>query len=562
MSSTTVVVEVACTAPRSDWLELSCLLCSFLRHYASDGCDAAHAELSSLFAPGRCIPLTAWTLAEATMPAISSLLQRVVRSMRVCDMCDFYPPKDGGDAGTRNSSSAAAYASGVEEISFVPILYTLHSGDAVDDPSREAHPGRGCHDDDNGANPPPCSILLLPHESLDGLWESLYYGDSLTDSARLKVDLVEYVRTALTFSLAGVDPHAIVWNRLVLLHGPPGTGKTSLCKALAQKLAIRLGHLFPYGARLIEVNAHSLFSRWFSESGKQVMQLFRHIVQLASDERGLVCVLIDEVESLAAARQSAMKGNEPTDSIRVVNTLLTQIDHLIRFNNVLVLATSNLTDAIDEAFLDRVDKKIFLGPPGLKARTAMLYSGVVELLRSRLVCVDQDSQHQPNVVRDDTSTCTLGFTPHYFEEVLLPECAAACIIRIADLCVDLNGRMLRKLPFLAYGACVSSRREFRVQYASTLSLSLSKTCASEQKILQPTSASLYGNVNPDLEHGRSGNLHIKVTETSIEEETNEEPANSGLAKKYLEAFPVLPLSVFLDFLSKAARKVTRGDAES
>ena len=78
------------------------------------------------------------------------------------------------------------------------------------------------------------------------------------------------------------------------MHGPPGTGKTSLCKALAQKLAIRFGHRFPQGL-LIEVNAHSLFSKWFSESGKLVAKLFAKITEMVEDPECLVFVLIDEV---------------------------------------------------------------------------------------------------------------------------------------------------------------------------------------------------------------------------------------------------------------------------
>jgi hypothetical protein len=55
--------------------------------------------------------------------------------------------------------------------------------------------------------------------------------------------------------------------------------KTSVCKALAQKLAVRLAHRYS-SCSLIEINAHSLFSRWFSESGKLVSRLFAHIGEL------------------------------------------------------------------------------------------------------------------------------------------------------------------------------------------------------------------------------------------------------------------------------------------
>ena len=69
---------------------------------------------------------------------------------------------------------------------------------------------------------------------------------------------------------------------MVLLHGPPGTGKTSLCRALAQKLVIRLGEFFTSG-QLVEINSHSLFSKWFSESGKLVQKMFTEIKRLVEN---------------------------------------------------------------------------------------------------------------------------------------------------------------------------------------------------------------------------------------------------------------------------------------
>ena len=81
--------------------------------------------------------------------------------------------------------------------------------------------------------------------------------------------------------------------------------------------------------------------------------MFHKIQELIDDSDILVCVLIDEVESLTAARKSAMSGSEPSDAIRVVNALLTQLDQIRRYPNVLILTTSNVTGAIDLAFVDR-----------------------------------------------------------------------------------------------------------------------------------------------------------------------------------------------------------------
>ena len=58
------------------------------------------------------------------------------------------------------------------------------------------------------------------------------------------------------------------------------------------------------------------------------------------------CTPIDEVESLTSARNSAMSGTDPSDALRVVNALLTQIDRLKYQKNVLIMATSNLAKAI------------------------------------------------------------------------------------------------------------------------------------------------------------------------------------------------------------------------
>ena len=206
-------------------------------------------------------------------------------------------------------------------------------------------------DENENENSVPSSVhYILPNKNFIGLWESLIYNDD-----NLKPKLYNFMKTINSFSLKNVDSNLVSLNKLILLHGLPGSGKTSLCKALAQKLTVELvsqeaNQTYKYG-QLIEINCHSLFSKWFSESGKLVMKQFQNIRDMALDQSCIIFVLIDEIESIAGKRSAVDTGTEPSDSIRVVNAVLTQLDSLKDYKNVLCLSTSNLIEKIDEALL-------------------------------------------------------------------------------------------------------------------------------------------------------------------------------------------------------------------
>jgi SpoVK/Ycf46/Vps4 family AAA+-type ATPase len=161
-------------------------------------------------------------------------------------------------------------------------------------------------------------------------------------------------------------------------------------------------------------------------------------------ESSLIIILIDEVESVAYARGS-ISSNEPSDSVRVVNSILTQLDKLKKFSNVLVIATSNLTNSIDLAFIDRADIITLVEQPSINAIFKILASIIVELADKNLIIADKedDGRDEFNIDSiEDYEYDDLTKSQQFSTANIMQQCCKESL--------SLSSRNLRKLPFLTF----------------------------------------------------------------------------------------------------------------
>ena len=174
-------------------------------------------------------------------------------------------------------------------------------------------------------------------------------------------------------------------NPVILLYGSPGTGKSSLCRALAQKISIRMAPNYVF-VKLIEIQTASLLSKFYSESGQQVQTLFKQLCKLcASNKDTFFCMFVDEVESIARSRKTTVLNGAVEDSQRVTCELLKGIDNLKQFNNFVLVATTNFYDHLDDAFLSRCTHKLQLKPPGLEAQYTILANELRVCMSNKII---------------------------------------------------------------------------------------------------------------------------------------------------------------------------------
>ncbi|KAL8709473.1 MAG: hypothetical protein Q9220_005856 [cf. Caloplaca sp. 1 TL-2023] len=253
--------------------------------------------------------------------------------------------------------------------------------------SKDATGSNGVQKDSNSKSNDP-AVVALPKKRMTN-------GEPLTKKRRAAPEIDRSPPTHISLAdLGGVDsviqqledlvvlpllrPEIYASSKIqpprgILLHGPPGCGKTMIANAFAAEL----------GVSFITLSAPSIVSGMSGESEKALRDYFQEAKAMAP-----CLVFIDEIDAITPKRESAQREMEK----RIVAQLLTCMDDLALEKTdgkaVIILAATNRPDALDPALRrgGRFDKEINLGVPSEPVRVQILKA----LTRSMILTEDID----------------------------------------------------------------------------------------------------------------------------------------------------------------------------
>jgi len=198
-------------------------------------------------------------------------------------------------------------------------------------------------------------VELLPQatEVMEDKFPDVTYEDlgGLHEEIKLVREMIELpLKHPELFERLGIEP-----PKGVLLHGPPGCGKTLLAKAVANES----------GARFYVINGPELMSKFYGESEENLRKVFDQ-----AEKSSPSIIFIDEIDSLAPKREEVRGEVEK----RMVSQLLTLLDGLKSRGKIIVIGATNIPNSLDPALRrpGRLDREIEIGVPDKPGRKEIM----------------------------------------------------------------------------------------------------------------------------------------------------------------------------------------------
>ena len=306
------------------------------------------------------------------------------------------------------------------------------------------------------------SLHILPAEHHDRDWDAIIVPREVKE--RLLAQALLVLQHGRRLSMLSGLPHG-----LIVLAGPPGTGKTTMARGLAQVAALALAR--EGATTLLEINPHAFPSDMLGESQRNVTRLLTETVPEIAARRPYTVVLIDEVESFAVSRSAASFEANPVDVHRATDAVLLGIDEIAKkLPSVLFVTTTNFIEAVDSAFLSRADLVMQFALPDRDTIAKILENAIGELAVQwpALLPIARDTDR---------------------------------IAELAGLCVGWDGRRIRKLVLAALAQRLEVARDpAKLAWDDFFAAARKKGGVEWAGGLAPTSRELFPDVPKELMH--------------------------------------------------------------